>query len=126
VERAQERIDGVPHIASSVCAKMHAAMFELMRGDRSRTASNAGELSRVARDHDLKLWRAFGLFLEGWLKFEGGAPGDGREDMARGAELRGTNPGSGNDGRCCADATWLRRERLECRGDGSHAARAPS
>jgi tetratricopeptide (TPR) repeat protein len=62
-------------------------MFELMRGDRSRTASNAGELSRVARDHDLKLWRAIGLYLEGWLKFEGGAPGDGREDMARGAEL---------------------------------------
>jgi predicted ATPase len=87
VERAQERIDGVPHIASSAYAKMHAAMFELMRGDRSRTASNAGELSRVARDHDLKLWRAIGLYLEGWLKFEGGAPGDGREDMARGAEL---------------------------------------
>ena len=87
VERAQERIESVPHIASRAYAKMHAAMFELMRGDRSRTASNAGELSRVARDHDLNLWCAFGLFLEGWLKFEGGAPGDGREDMARGAQL---------------------------------------
>jgi tetratricopeptide (TPR) repeat protein len=87
VERALERTDGVPHITTIAYAKTHAAMFELMRGDRSRTASHAGELSRVARDHDLKLWRAIGLYLEGWLRLGGGAPRDGREDIARGAEL---------------------------------------
>ena len=87
VERALERTDGVAHITTIAYAKMHAAMFELMRGDRSRTASNAGELSRVARDHDLKLWRAIGLYLEGWLKFGDGAPEEGRADIARASEL---------------------------------------
>ena len=87
VERALERTNGVPHITTIAYAKMHAAMFELMRGDRSRTASNAGELSRVARDHDLKLWRAIGLYLEGWLKFGGGALADGRAEIARALEL---------------------------------------
>ena len=87
VERALERTNGVPHITTIAYAKMHAAMFELMRGDRSRTASNAGELSRIASDHDLKLWRALGLYLEGWLKFGGGAHGDGRAAIARALEL---------------------------------------
>ena len=87
VESALKRTDGIAHITTIAYAKMHAAMFELMRGDRSRTASNAGELSRVARDRDLKLWRALGLYLEGWLKFGDGAPEEGRADIARASEL---------------------------------------
>jgi hypothetical protein len=43
---------------------MHAAMFDLMRGDRARAAPNALELTRLAREYDLNLFRAFGVFLE--------------------------------------------------------------
>ena len=41
-------------------------MFELMRGDHLRATQNAFELARLAREHDLNLWRAFGVFLQGW------------------------------------------------------------
>ena len=40
-------------------------MFELMRGDHARAAPNAFELARLAREHDLPMWRAFGVFLRG-------------------------------------------------------------
>ena len=66
---------------------MHAALFELMRGDHARGAPNAFELARLAREHDLNLLRAFGVFLQGWAASQSGAPADGLEDMRRGAEL---------------------------------------
>ena len=67
---------------------MHAALFELMRGDHSRAAQNAFELARLAREHDLHLWRAFGVFLRGLVRAsQSGAPAGGLEDMRRGAEL---------------------------------------
>ncbi len=59
-------------------------MFDLMRGDRARAAPNALELTRLAREYDLNLFRAFGVFLEGWAT---GAPGGGLEGMRRGVEL---------------------------------------
>ena len=62
-------------------------MFELMRGDHARAAPNAFELARLAREHDLPMWRAFGVFLEGLATRRSGAPGDGLEDMRRGVEL---------------------------------------
>ena len=66
---------------------MLAALFELMRGDHARAAPNAFELARLAREHDLPMWRAFGLFLEGWGSAVSGAVGGGLDDMRRGAEL---------------------------------------
>ena len=62
---AEVRIAGLAHVDTRAQGKMHAAMFELMRGDSSRAASNASELARLAREHDLPLWRACGVFLEG-------------------------------------------------------------
>ena len=62
-------------------------MFELMRGDHARAAPNAVELARLAREHELPMWGAFGVFLEGLASAESGAPGDGLEDMRRGVEL---------------------------------------
>jgi hypothetical protein len=66
-------------------------MFELMRGDLSRALPNAAELAaelaRLAREHDLPLWRAFGVFLQGLAKAESDAPGGGLEDMRRGVDL---------------------------------------
>ena len=54
-----------PISARVAYGKRHAAMFELMRGDLSRAAPNAFELARLTREHDLPMWRAFGVFLEG-------------------------------------------------------------
>ena len=65
VDGAQARIASLTHIGTHAYGKMHAAMFELMRGDLARAAQNAVELARLAREHDLPLWRAFGVFLEG-------------------------------------------------------------
>ena len=54
------------HVGTLAFGRMHAALFELMRGDHARAAPNAFELARLAREHDLPMWRAFGVFLEGW------------------------------------------------------------
>ena len=43
--------------------------------------------ARLPREHDLNLWRAFGVFLQGWVASQSGAPADGLEDMRRGAAL---------------------------------------
>ncbi len=84
---ARARITGLAHIGTHAFARMRAAAFELMRGDLSRAAPNAVELVRLAREHDLQLWRAFGVFLEGWVEAQSGAPADGLEDMHRGVKL---------------------------------------
>ena len=68
--------------ARSRYGRMHAAMFELMRGDRARAAPNAVELARLAREHELPMWGAFGLFLEGWATAASGAIGAGSRTCA--------------------------------------------
>jgi predicted ATPase len=77
----------VSHIGSRSWGTTAAALFELMRGDHPRAVQNAFELARLAREHELPMWRAFGVFLEGWATAESGAIGGGLEDMRRGAEL---------------------------------------
>ena len=47
VDNAQERSASVTYIGTHAYAKMHAALFELMRGDHSRAATNAFELARL-------------------------------------------------------------------------------
>jgi tetratricopeptide (TPR) repeat protein len=84
---AEARIAALAHVGTRAFGKMHAAMFELMRGDLERAAANAIELARLAREHALPTWQAFGTFLGGVAMAESGASGDGREDMRRGAEL---------------------------------------
>jgi class 3 adenylate cyclase/predicted ATPase len=91
IERGQERLANVAHIVTHANGKTHAALFELMRGNVSRAAPYAVEVARLAREHDLPLWRAFGVFLEGCVKAQSGAPTDGLEDMRRGAELLRAN-----------------------------------
>ena len=53
----------------------------------TRATPNAVELARLAREHDLPMWRAYAVFLDGLVKAESGAPVEGLEDMRRGAEL---------------------------------------
>src|SRR6516164_7880799 len=52
-----------------------------------RAAPHAAELARLAREHDLNLWHAFGVFLGGWAKSESGAALEGVADMRRGVGL---------------------------------------
>ena len=87
IDRMQTRIADLTHVGTLAIGRMHAAMFELMRGDHARAAANAFELARLTREHDLPLFRAFGVFLEGWATAATGAVGSGLEDMRRGAEL---------------------------------------
>ncbi len=86
VDSAHERLASVAHIGTHPYAKLHAAMFELMRGDRARAAQNGSETARLAREHDLPLWRAYGAFFEGLATAELGALGEGLGDMRRGVE----------------------------------------
>ena len=51
-----------------------------------RAAPNALELARLAREHELPMFRAFGVFLKGWATAASGATGGGLEDMRRGVE----------------------------------------
>jgi predicted ATPase len=87
IDRAQERIADLTHVGTHAYGKMRAAMFELMRGDHARATPNAFELVRLSREYDLNLWRAFGVFLQGWAASRNGAPAGGLEDMRRGVEL---------------------------------------
>jgi predicted ATPase len=87
VAHAEARLAGVTHIGTRAYGKMFAAMFEVMRGDFSRASPHAVEVVRLAREHDLQLWLAFGLVLEGSTSAQNGAPSDGLEDMRSGIEL---------------------------------------
>jgi predicted ATPase len=84
---AEARIAGHPHINTRAYGKCHLALFELMRGDFLRAARNAVELARLTREHDLPMWRAFGVFLEGVARVKGDELIDGLADMRRGVEL---------------------------------------
>ena len=66
IDAMETRMSGVPHIATLSFGRMHAALFELMRGDHARGAPHAIELARLARQHELPMWGAFGVFLQGW------------------------------------------------------------
>jgi tetratricopeptide (TPR) repeat protein len=83
----EARIAGLAHIGTRAFGRVHAAMFELMRGDIARATRNAAELATLASEHDLPVWRAYGLFLEGLAGTPSGPAGGGLEDMRRGVEL---------------------------------------
>ena len=84
-DRMLTRIADLTHGSTLALGRMHAALFELMRGEHARVAPNAFELVRLAREHDLPMQGAFGVFLEGWATAAGGAPG-GLEDMRHGVD----------------------------------------
>jgi predicted ATPase len=78
---------GLAHVGTRAFKSQHAAMYALMRGDLSRAAQNAVELARLAREHDLPMWRANGVFLEGLASAQNGRAGDGLDGMRRGIKL---------------------------------------
>src|SRR5208337_2406076 len=92
IDRAQLRSEDFTHAGVRAFARMHSALFDLMRRDHVRAAPKASELARITREHELTMYGAFGAFLEGWATAAGGAPGDGLADMRRAIdELREQN-----------------------------------
>jgi len=86
IDGAHERLASVAHIGTHPYAKVHAALFELMRGDRARAAQNGSVAARLAREHDLPMWRVYGAFFEGLATAELGALGEGLSEMRRGVD----------------------------------------
>ena len=86
IDRMQTRFADLTHVSTLAFGRMHAALFELTRDDQARAAPNAFELAPLTREHDLPLFRAFGVFLEGWANAASSAIGSGLEDMRRGVE----------------------------------------
>ena len=87
VDRMHARINDVMDVNTHAYGKVHACMFQLMRGDHARATPDAFEITQLAHEHDMDLWRAFGLFLEGWATSQSGEPAQGLAEMRRGAEL---------------------------------------
>jgi class 3 adenylate cyclase/predicted ATPase len=81
VDRLHARIACVTHIGSRSWGTMLSALFDMMRADHARAAPKAFELTRLARVHELTMYRAVGAFLRGWVTDAGRGPGDGLEDM---------------------------------------------
>jgi predicted ATPase len=96
VERAQGRMEHIPHVVTRTVAKMHGSMFELLRGDFSRAESSISELNRHIREHGLH--SGHGEFLAGWAKSLSGAPAEGLKDMRRAAESLREEPALNFDG----------------------------
>jgi class 3 adenylate cyclase/predicted ATPase len=89
IEAVKTRVAGLTHIGTIAYAKMHSAVFELMRSEYVEAAPHARSLAELAREHDLKLWRLMGVFFEGWNAWRGSDPVGGRSEMRRGlASLR--------------------------------------
>ena len=87
VRDAKARTATLTHIGARAYGMCLAAIFELVCGNLSRAAPHAAELAQLAHEHDLLMWRAYGIFLGGAPKAEGRTLGRGLRDMRRGAEL---------------------------------------
>ena len=94
IDRMQTRIADLTHVGTLASGKMHAAMFELMRRDHARAAQNAVELARLAREHDLPMFRRVRRVSRGF--------GDRCERRGRAAGSRTCVAASS----CCANRTF--------------------
>jgi class 3 adenylate cyclase/predicted ATPase len=91
-ESAQALMVGITHAGARALGTHHSALFDLMRRSSARAAGSASELSRLSREHDLTMFRAFAVFFEGWAIVAGGESSGGLEYMRRGVDLlRGQN-----------------------------------
>ena len=84
---AQERVASLAHVGTLAYGKTHAALFQLVRSNGIRDTSHALEITRVADEHDLGMWRAWGVFLRGWARSESDSLADGLTEMRSGADL---------------------------------------
>ena len=95
VDRATSLMESLEARIAGRCACRHDRIWKIslgrvriaMRGPMAGHAACAFELARITREHDLPLFRAFGIFLEGFATLDSDTPGGGLESMRRGAEL---------------------------------------
>jgi class 3 adenylate cyclase/predicted ATPase len=85
IDLMQRRIAEITHAGTLAFARLHTALFELMRGDPAGVEPNAAELARLAREHKLTFHGAAAAFLEGWVTAHRGAA-RGLEEMRRAIE----------------------------------------
>ena len=91
-ERVKSRIAETAHIGTVAYGSAHAILFDMMRGDFARVAPLAAALSRLAREHDLRFWLAYGVFSQGWARWQVGERAAGLAEMRGGvAQLREQN-----------------------------------
>jgi class 3 adenylate cyclase/predicted ATPase len=83
-EDVMARTSQITHVATIAYARLHVAMFEMMRGDVARATLLARGLVDFTREHELKLWGAFAVFLDGWTASRAGDSIRGRAEMRRG------------------------------------------
>ena len=81
----QTRIADLTHVGTLAYGRMHAALFELMRGDSCARRAERLRTRPPRREHDLPLFRAFGVFLRVGRRRR--RERRGLEDMRRGVEL---------------------------------------
>jgi class 3 adenylate cyclase/predicted ATPase len=74
------------HVPTIALAHNQAAMFEMMRRDRPRTAPHAQALLSLAREHGMPVWVAQGTFLHGWSQWSAD-PEAGMAEMYQGIAL---------------------------------------
>jgi class 3 adenylate cyclase/predicted ATPase len=86
IDSMQKRITDLTHVGTLAFATGYAAFFHLMCGDRGRAAPKAVELIRLVRMQELPMFRAFGVFFEGWAASASGKIGCGLDDMRLGVE----------------------------------------
>jgi predicted ATPase len=87
MEAARARMAKLTHVGSIAYGHFHAAVFELMRGDFASAAVDGVATEHLAREHDLNLWRALGVFLKGWAAWRQGERDVGMAEMRRGSDL---------------------------------------
>jgi adenylate cyclase len=86
LELALARAGEVAHLGATAHARFMATMFEWARRDFAAAEPHVHVLTRLARDHDVEPWKAFGLFLEGWLANRAGRRETALTRMRRGVE----------------------------------------
>ncbi len=74
------------HIPTIALAHNQAAMFEMDRRDRLRAAPHAQALLSLAREHEMPVWIANGMFLDGWSRW-GADQEAGMAEMRQGMAL---------------------------------------
>jgi len=87
IEGMKSRMAEIAHIGSIAYGNFHTVIFELMRGEFARAAPFAAALAHLASEHDLKLWQAFGAFLQSWATWQAGEGGAGLAEMRDGLVL---------------------------------------
>ena len=94
-EEMLARASQIEHVATSAFAHMQSAVFAMVRHRAREAAPHATAFVRLAREHEMALWTAFGNFMEAWTLWQAGEIDEGLRRM-RGAMERFKEQNIGN------------------------------